>query len=113
MKKIILTLLISFLISGLAFAHPPQKINLDYNMETKALVIKVDHGSSNVKEHYINDLKVYLNDSKIITQKTNSQIKSNYQLVQYKIPNATSGDKIKVTAGCNKFGSKVKTITIK
>jgi desulfoferrodoxin (superoxide reductase-like protein) len=87
---------------------------IDFNKETKTLKISVSHPvkDTDVKKHFIKEIKIYLNDEMVIQQTFKSQSSANAQEVSYVLIDAEKGNKIKVEAQCCIIGSLDKTITI-
>ena len=96
------------------FAHPPKDITIEFNKETKTLKISISHQvkDTDVKKHFVKDIKVYLNDELVIQQTFKCQLSANAQDVSYVLIDAEKGNKIKVEAQCCIIGSLDKTITI-
>jgi len=112
MKKLFLALL-SILFVTVLFAHPPKSVKVNYNKEKGELTIEADHKVRNVETHFIDVITVYIND---IEKEKISLIKQSSLEAEkhvYKIGALKTGDVVKVTAGCNKFGSRSAEITIK
>ncbi len=111
-KKLILSILVLMLVSFMAFAHPPQKVELLFNKETKVLEITVVHTVKNINTHNIDVIIVFVDgeEFKVI----NSKVQTNEQkhIVKLEMPNIKSGSIIKVKAKCNKMGAKTATIKI-
>ncbi len=111
MKKIIIA--ISLLIIALSvYAHPASDVNAEFDMETKILTVSFEHKVSNASKHFISEVKVYRNEEEIIIQKISMQETAEGGKVQYKIPDAVSGDKLNIYTVCNKFGKKSLELTI-
>jgi desulfoferrodoxin (superoxide reductase-like protein) len=116
-KTFVIGILICLFIIGSSitvFAHPPKDIAIEFNKETKTLKITVTHpvNPQTIKEHFIKDIKVYLNDEMVIQQTFKSQSSANTQDVSYTLIDAEKGNKIKVEAQCCIMGSLDKTISI-
>lgn len=111
-KKVLLSLLVLALVQISTFAHPPSKVKLEFNNDTKTLNIEAYHNTKDVSKHYIDEIVVSVNgeEFKLITKK--SQTDKDKQVAEVKIPNAKAGNIIEVTAKCNKFGSKSAKLTI-
>lgn len=93
-------------------AHTPNKVDLNFNLETKILNIKVRHSIDDVKKHYINKIEVYLNDELMVVQNFKTQKDNKIQEGVYFLNDATIGNKIKVKEICNIFGSKTGEIVV-
>jgi desulfoferrodoxin (superoxide reductase-like protein) len=113
MKKVLLftfVLILSFSLS--VYAHPPGEIEMSFNTDNNMLEVTVSHGSNDNTDHFINNVKVYLNDQLHIDQNFIIQTDNEVQYLHYMIPGAKSGDTIRLTADCNKFGSRESELTV-
>jgi len=99
--------------ASLAFAHPPSDIQLQFDQKTSVLTVTILHGTRDPKVHYINDVKVWLGNDQIITQKFKSQTDNTKQVVQYTILDAKPGSALKVAATCSRGGTLEKTLVVK
>ncbi|MFH1416098.1 MAG: hypothetical protein ABIH89_08475 [Elusimicrobiota bacterium] len=105
-KKIVLVLLVMiFAAGGYSYSHPPSKMTFSYDTDTKVLIVIMNHEVKNPKEHYIEDVSVYLDDRLIAEQSFGSQIYVEKQVAVYLVVDANLGNTIKVRADCNKGGS--------
>ena len=104
-KKLIL-LIFGFSIVTHGFAHPPDKINLEFNQKNNTFKVVSEHNSKDVLKHYISKITVIKNNEKIIEQIISKQENPASQTVTYTIPDLLPGDKIKVISQCNVFGKK-------
>ncbi|MEI7596269.1 MAG: hypothetical protein WCK02_11015 [Bacteroidota bacterium] len=111
MKNIYLSFASLFLVT-MAFAHPPKSVKLIYNKSEKSMSIDAEHKVKDPKDHYIKEITVFINGVKQEGVALTSQTSVEREEYNYKIGELKSGDKIKVTATCNKFGSKSQEITI-
>ncbi|MBE0432083.1 hypothetical protein IBX73_01305 [candidate division WOR-3 bacterium] len=102
MRIVILALM---LLSPLV-AHPPKSIELEYDIGTGILTVEVVHGVSDASKHYVNEVEVELNGTKLIEQSFRSQIDKEKQQVFYKVIDAKVGDKFTVEAYCNISGKR-------
>lgn len=107
---IVLLLILVFTLK--TFAHPPSKIDLEFNNEEKILRIEVHHPVLLVRNHYINKIEVYLNDDLIIVQDFDHQLTKKTQKAGYFIFEAEKGDVIKVKANCNKHGDRTARLIV-
>lgn len=113
MKKGLLVLLILILNIQIAFAHPPSRIDSEYDVSLETLEVYVFHSVGNPKEHYIekvtvdvNGLEAYSND--FYEQEDDNRIALNYSLSDLK-----NGDVVVVKATCSRIGSLSKKLVIK
>ncbi|MBF0533317.1 MAG: hypothetical protein HQL23_09545 [Candidatus Omnitrophica bacterium] len=113
MKKIILGVLGFVLFStGVAFAHPPTKIDIKYDQGTKILSAVITHPVKDGQKHFINKVDIGRNGTEIITQSISQQDNLETQTVSYLIPDAIKGDKLSVEGYCNIRGSLKQEITV-
>jgi desulfoferrodoxin (superoxide reductase-like protein) len=94
------------------FAHPPAKIDLDFDNEEKILKVEIHHPVLFVRNHYIKKIEVYLNDDLKIIQDFDHQLTKKIQKAGYFIFEAEKGDVIKVKANCNKHGDKTARLIV-
>ncbi len=99
------------IISSVAFAHPPSKINADFKLAEKIVMIEVEH-AVRTKDHYINVIEILLNGKLIIKQNSSEQLTDSIQKYSYLIPELKENDKITIIAKCNKFGDMKRNFTI-
>lgn len=105
-----LALCMVVLCSSYSLAHPPREIV--FSRDQGQLNVKILHSVEDPSKHYINKIVVTQND-KVILQKDFTQQKSvDSQDFSFSIPDAKSGDTIKVTATCVIFGSTVATYLV-
>ena len=113
MKKVLfITIILLFTLSLSVYAHPPGDIAMNFNPENQMLEVTISHSSNDNTDHFINNVKVYLNDNLHIEQAFIVQTNNENQYLHYMIPGAKSGDVIRLTAECNKFGNKELEITV-
>ncbi|MFW6251847.1 MAG: hypothetical protein ACOC27_01255 [Halanaerobium sp.] len=113
MKKILfftIALLLSLTFS--VYAHPPGDIEMSFSTENNMLEVTIPHNSDDNSDHFINNVKVYLNDNLHIEQNFIMQTDQEVQYLHYMIPGAEEGDTVLLTAECNKFGSREIELTV-
>lgn len=113
MKKILLfTLVMVFLFSTVIMAHPPQNVNVKFNMEDKMLTVEVTHnvGGSNTS-HYVDEIIVTYNDEEIVMQKPGQQL-NNKEMFYYYMPGLEDGDEITINTNCSIQGNRSVNYTI-
>jgi hypothetical protein len=105
MKKSIILIvgLILLTLSSLA-AHPPRKINAEFDQDKNLLTISFNHDVKNAGEHYVSEIVVLQNKKEIIRQKLDYQDSLTGGTVVYKINHYNSKDKFTISATCNKYG---------
>jgi YbbR domain-containing protein len=113
MKKIALLfgLFIFFVLSSLAYAHPPSDIKITFDPETKVLKAVIIHDVSDPSKHYIKKVDVALNGKEIIEQSISRQDNRDNQTVSYLIPDAKTGDVLSVEGYCSISGKLGKQLT--
>lgn len=106
MKKVILSILAFIIIVLPSMAHPPSEISISFSAETHQLEVNISHEVRDAGDHYIDELVIMINGREIIRQTCLSQMEKKKQRLSYVLPSAKTGDKIEVTARCNKYGNK-------
>ena len=94
-------------------AHPPKKVTVTYNNETKKLNVIAIHPVKDVNDHYIKLISISVDDKEVMTIKPTKQDNNKSESVDVAVPEIVKGCKVTVKAVCNKFGSKTTSITIK
>ncbi len=112
MKQLILIVLLLAAAYSLAFAHAPGRVSAAWDDETRLLTVTFNHKVSNISDHYVYDLIVQHNGKQVIKHTLNRQESAEGGSFVYKLIGINKGDKITVTADCNKGGKKSATITI-
>ena len=114
MKRIapLLTLLLLFVFSSIAYAHPPSDIKITFDPATKTLSAVIMHDVANPSTHYIKQVDVGSNGKDIITHTISRQDNLDTQTVSYLIPDAKSRDVLFVEGHCSISGKLQKEITI-
>ena len=105
-------LVTTVLYSAFAFAHPPQDMVLDYDIDTQILSVSITHISPAPNSHYVNRIDVERNDEVIISEEYDSQPTTSEYTNTYDI-SAVIGDELIVTAYCNIQGSITRSITVR
>jgi hypothetical protein len=109
----LLALLLLFVFSSIAYAHPPSDIKITFDPATKILSAVIMHDVANPSTHYIKQVDVGLNGKDIIIHTISSQDNLDSQTVSYLIPDAKSGDVLFVEGHCSISGKLTKEITVK
>jgi len=94
-----------------AYAHPPQDVQIAYDVNTQTLTVTITH-KSGFGFHYINSVIVKKNGVVASTNKYDKQPDPATFSYTYKMV-AGKGDNIEVTAICNLSGNKTATIDVK
>jgi desulfoferrodoxin (superoxide reductase-like protein) len=107
-------LLILVLLAGsvILSAHPAKEVTLSFDQVTSILTVNFEHKVKDAGEHFIDEIKVYLNKEVIVEQTITLQDNLETGTVVYKIVEAKAGDKIKVKTKCNKIGKKSAELVI-
>ncbi|MBS3749723.1 MAG: hypothetical protein KGY67_08520 [Candidatus Thermoplasmatota archaeon] len=109
---VILMLLITLLLPSMAFAHPPQDMVLEYDIDTEILSVTITHNSPGPTVHYVNKIEIKQNDNLIITEEYDSQPTTSEYTYTYDVQ-AEVGDELTVIAYCNIQGSITRSITVR
>ena len=107
MKKVLLfTVVMLLLISTVVMAHSPQKLELNFNMETHILNVEFTHnvGGENTN-HYIDKITIMVNGNEVITQIPGQQLE-NIEIFSYYMPGLSNGDEVEVMANCSFSGDR-------
>ncbi|MBN1596688.1 MAG: hypothetical protein JW894_00185 [Bacteroidales bacterium] len=94
------------------FAHAPKRINAEYSAEEGKLSIKIEHPVKNVADHYIESVTIYIDGKETEVINYNVQTSLEEHVIEIELPDIKKGSEIKITAKCNKLGSKSETITV-
>lgn len=111
-KQNVFMLLVALFISFGAMAHAPKKVILSFNKEKGTLEATIIHKVKDIKDHYIKEVVVYVNDIEVITKTYQVQTEKADEKVAIPLENIKEGDEIKLTAKCNKLGKKSAKITV-
>ncbi|MCX7956738.1 MAG: hypothetical protein N2643_02440 [Endomicrobia bacterium] len=113
MKKIFRFIFTTNILFNIALSHPPSKINFDFDMDKKKVIVTVEHKVKEPTDHFIDKITLSLNGKKIIEQVSSLQINNDVQIYEYLIPELSENDKIIIWSNCNKFGSLKKEFVVK
>ena len=108
-RKIALAALLTVL-AGTASANPPSDILL--KTQGPNVQIQVLHKTKDVLKHFIVEVKVWLNNTQVISQKFGQQADNDKQSAVYLIPSLKAGDQLKVSARCNIYGEMSKKFVV-
>lgn len=92
-------------------AHSPFYIDLQYDFDTQTLDVTISHSVSDVNSHYIEEIRIWVNDVSVHNETYTSQTSTSQHLDSFNI-DAADEDVIKVLAICNVSGSLTDNITI-
>jgi hypothetical protein len=110
MRKLVFLIMFTLFITARAFAHPPSDIKV--SIQGSEVKCDILHSVADPTKHYIYEVFVNLNGAKIIEQKLDLQTDNNKQVVVYNIPSLKKGDKLVVSASCNKGGDLSKEVKV-
>ncbi|HPM42018.1 MAG TPA: hypothetical protein PLY45_06245, partial [bacterium] len=114
MKKIFASSAVAVftLLAVSAAANPPNAIQARYDASRGELYVQVEHVVSDRASHFIDKVTVSKNGTEVASESFDSQTSNrNQTLPPFKLK-AASGDKLTVTAECNKWGEKSVTISV-
>lgn len=112
MKKIIFgaIVLTALFSSNVLFAHPPARIDADFDSKKEMLEATIKHPVANNNTHYVREVIVRLNGRKILTHEFNQQESRREQETAYLIPGTKGMDTLTIEAYCNMSGKQEKRI---
>lgn len=111
-KRILFAILTVFIFSLGAMAHGPKKVKLSFDKTSSTLTADIAHKVKNVEKHYISKITIYVNGEEVKSKTYEKQTDKAHELAEFNIADLKSGDVLKLTAKCNKFGKKSAEITI-
>jgi hypothetical protein len=109
-NKIIMYLFILYLLADIVTAHPPSKLDINYDIESRELIVNITHSVTN-QDHYIESVEIYINGGEYGIYDYDSQPSSSSFSYSYNI-NASDGDFFKIIARCNQFGTLTRELTV-
>ena len=114
MKKIFFLLFVFavFFANRQVYAHPPSKITLTYDRETKLLEAIITHPVSDAISHYIKKVRVSINGEVMIEQTMGAQEDNQQQKVAYYIFDVKRSDIISIETICNITGKLSKRVVV-
>ena len=93
-----------------AFCHPPKSIEL--KLADGTLQIRIEHAVKDASKHFIDEVTVQLNGKQVVKQEFSIQKDKDSQTAVYFLHGLVKGDKIKVSADCNKGGDLSKELSV-
>ncbi|HNY28905.1 MAG TPA: peroxiredoxin [Candidatus Sumerlaeota bacterium] len=87
------------------YAHPPKSPVLSYDAASGVLTVGLTHAVSNVNKHYVKSVEILLNDQSVVKKEYTSQPSEKEWTLTFDVGALKAGDKIKVKATCNIFGT--------
>ncbi|MCK9616130.1 MAG: hypothetical protein M0R48_11680 [Candidatus Omnitrophica bacterium] len=112
-KKAVFMIVVMSFVSGIAYAHPPSDIKINFDPDTKMLNAVISHNTSNPVNHYIKKVDIGLNGKEIIGHLISREDNNETQTVSYLIPDAKAGDILSVEGYCSISGKLKKEITVR
>lgn len=109
-KRTILFLCACLLVTATAAAHPPSKIKVQFDPETKTLTAVITHRVSNPATHFINKVDIGINGKEVQALSFDAQETSRQQTISIPLPQAKKGDTLSVEAYCNLSGKLEKSV---
>jgi hypothetical protein len=94
-----------------AYAHPPQDVQIAYDINAQTLTVTITH-KSGFGFHYINSVIVKKNGIVVSTNKYDKQPDPSTFSYTYQLA-AGKGDSIEATVICNISGTKTATLDVK
>lgn len=107
---VLFCLFILLLMMQTVTAHPPSKLNLNYDDVINELTVNITHSVTS-DDHYIDTIEIYINDVRYNFLSYDSQPNRTSFFYNYNII-ADEGDNIKIIAKCNQFGTLTRELTV-
>lgn len=101
-----------FLSTAVSYAHPPESVALNMDSTGTVLSIETLHPVKNPDNHYIKQIEVKIDGTRVITQSFPMQLTDRVQEAVYKIIGLKSGAVIEVISYCNIAGKKTARYTV-
>lgn len=111
-KKFVLLFLFFFSFPLFTFAHPPQDIEIIFDLQTRVLKAKILHPVKDPQKHFIKKVEVGLNGKEIIVFDFFQQKDGFEQVLQCRLKEAETGDILSVLAHCSISGKLQKEIKV-
>ncbi|HAG16929.1 MAG TPA: hypothetical protein DCG69_10505 [Bacteroidales bacterium] len=105
-------ILVFFFFLFTAMSHPPKSLSLKFDLKTQELQVNIEHGVSDVADHYISNVVVMVNGKEALNQNYTNQKNKKGEDFVYKLENIKKDDLIEVTTTCVKWGKKSQTLTV-
>jgi desulfoferrodoxin (superoxide reductase-like protein) len=97
---------------GSVLAHPPRKIHVSYNPDSKELTVFVNHFTNNILKHYVEYIAVYNRNKILVSRFFTAQSSKEGQTLFVTLEENIPDKNLVVKCRCNKFGKKRKNITL-
>ncbi len=107
-KLVLLLLLFCFFVGSMAataLAHSPQDILMEFDENAKIFKVKVTHPVARPEEHFIDVIKIFINEKLMVLQNFERQPDKKAQEALYVLIDALPGDEILVETECSVYGS--------
>lgn len=108
---VFLMLVITPLLGIQAIAHPPDKVDLVYDLDEQILYVTITHVTIDPNSHYIYKVEIEKNSVLYLTEQYTSQSTLNTFTYNYSVE-AEVGDELTVTAFCSLFGQLSNSIIV-
>jgi hypothetical protein len=92
-------------------AHPPQDMQLDYDLENQILSVTITHNSLDSNSHYIYKIEIEKNNVQYLVEEYDNQPTQDTFSYTYTVE-AVINDVLTVIAYCSLYGSLSKSITV-
>lgn len=115
MKKVMIwmvAMVATLAIGRVAAGHPPNAIDLTYDLKAQELLVLVQHPVNDPNDHFIQEVVVTKNGTEVARKTFTMQSSKRDQTMPPFKFQAAPGDTIEVTATCNKFGSDREKLTV-
>jgi desulfoferrodoxin (superoxide reductase-like protein) len=93
-------------------AHPPTRMDLNYDDSSGILTITAQHPTQDVMKHFINRVEVQFRGKRIVIEEFTFQFNAEFHQAVCLLYGVRPGDEIQVTAQCNVFGKKTVSLVI-
>jgi len=110
-KIIMISLFISLLTSGTAYAHTPASMELEYDFNSQQLSVTITHNVASPNDHYVERVEIYKNDALYMIENYISQPSTSTFTYVYDVE-AIGGDDLEVTAICSISGSITEQLSV-
>ncbi len=107
----VLLLVLMTVLAAPVVSHPPSDMLLEYDLDSSILNVTITHGVSDPEDHYIEKVRVEIDDAHIFTEDYDNQSTTGTFTLSYTL-NASVGDNISVEAECNKYGELIEHLTV-
>lgn len=111
-KIAVLICLSVFLCPFFVLAHPPSRIDAEYDDAAKELKLDIIHPVEAPKSHFIYRVTVDVDGKRLIDKEYDEQTDDMEQQVSLNVPGVEKGSTIDIEAFCNRYGEKKGQIRI-